>query len=174
MVPRVTGQSHQLPRTLPEPATLEPIVDKELREMYPGSETQYLCVLLLALSGTTFPFTHPPPPRPATLGFSSISTGLFLSFQLFSFVSQAKKSSCFLQLSFLGYNSISFSIWTLSTYAEEGNDNPLQHSCLENSMDRGAWWATLLGVANGWIQKSTTHRKPMKPIPLIKHLSWTI
>ena len=24
----------------------------------------------------------------------------------------------------------------------EGNSNPLQYSCLENSMDRGAWWAT--------------------------------
>ena len=24
---------------------------------------------------------------------------------------------------------------------EKGNDNPLQYSCLENSMDRGAWWA---------------------------------
>ena len=23
-----------------------------------------------------------------------------------------------------------------------GNDNPIQHSCLENSMDREAWWAT--------------------------------
>ena len=28
----------------------------------------------------------------------------------------------------------------------EGNDNPLQYSCLENSMDRGAWWAMVLGV----------------------------
>ena len=24
-----------------------------------------------------------------------------------------------------------------------GNGNPLQYSCLENSMDRGAWWATV-------------------------------
>ena len=29
----------------------------------------------------------------------------------------------------------------------EGNDNPLQYSCLENSMDTEAWWATVLGVA---------------------------
>ena len=29
----------------------------------------------------------------------------------------------------------------------EGNGNPLQYSCLENSMDRGAWWATVYGVA---------------------------
>ena len=28
----------------------------------------------------------------------------------------------------------------------EGNDNPLQYSCLGNSMDRGAWWATVHGV----------------------------
>ena len=30
-----------------------------------------------------------------------------------------------------------------------GDDNPLQCSCLENSMDRGAWWATVHGVAKG-------------------------
>ena len=29
----------------------------------------------------------------------------------------------------------------------EGNDNPLQYSCLENPMDRGAWRATVHGVA---------------------------
>ena len=28
----------------------------------------------------------------------------------------------------------------------EGNCNPLQYSCLKNSMDRGAWWATVHGV----------------------------
>ena len=32
-----------------------------------------------------------------------------------------------------------------------GNDNPLQWSCLENSMGRGAWWATVHGVAKNWI-----------------------
>ena len=29
----------------------------------------------------------------------------------------------------------------------EGSDNPLQYSCLENSMNRGLWWATVHGVA---------------------------
>ena len=29
----------------------------------------------------------------------------------------------------------------------EGNGNPLQYPCLENFMDRGAWWVTVLGVA---------------------------
>ena len=28
-----------------------------------------------------------------------------------------------------------------------GNDNPLQYSCLENPMGRGAWWAIVCGVA---------------------------
>ena len=28
----------------------------------------------------------------------------------------------------------------------EGNDNPLQYSCLENPMDKGAWWATVHGI----------------------------
>ena len=31
-----------------------------------------------------------------------------------------------------------------------GNGNPLQYSCLENSMDKGAWWATVHGVAKSW------------------------
>ena len=46
----------------------------------------------------------------------------------------------------------------------EENGNPLQYSCLENSMDRGAWWATVHGVAEeldttkqlnnkGWVMK---------------------
>ena len=29
----------------------------------------------------------------------------------------------------------------------EGNGNVLQYSCLENPMDRGAWWTTIHGVA---------------------------
>ena len=32
----------------------------------------------------------------------------------------------------------------------EGNGNPLQYSCLENPMDRGAWWAAIQGVAKHW------------------------
>ena len=34
----------------------------------------------------------------------------------------------------------------------EGNGNPLQYSCLENPKDRGAWWATISGVAQSWTQ----------------------
>ena len=32
----------------------------------------------------------------------------------------------------------------------EENGNPLQCSCLENSRDRGAWWAAIYGVAQSW------------------------
>ena len=34
----------------------------------------------------------------------------------------------------------------------EGNGNPLQCSCLENSRDGGAWWAVVYGVAQSWTQ----------------------
>ena len=37
---------------------------------------------------------------------------------------------------------------------EEANGNPLQHSCLKNSMDRRAWWTTVHGVAMSRIQLS--------------------
>ena len=36
----------------------------------------------------------------------------------------------------------------------EGNSNPLQYSCLENSTKRGAQWAIVHGVAKSWTQLS--------------------
>ena len=39
------------------------------------------------------------------------------------------------------------SISGLGRFPGEGNGSPLQYSCQENSMDRGAWWATVYGVA---------------------------
>ena len=38
-----------------------------------------------------------------------------------------------------------------------GNGNPLQYSCLENSLDRGAWWATAYGAAKSWTRHTQTH-----------------
>ena len=38
----------------------------------------------------------------------------------------------------------------------EGNDNPLQYSCLENPMDRGAWRATVHGVAKSLTRLGTS------------------
>ena len=42
----------------------------------------------------------------------------------------------------------------------EGNGNSLKYSCLENPMDRGAWWATVHGVA-----KSQTRLKQLSTHP---------
>ena len=39
----------------------------------------------------------------------------------------------------------------------EGNGNPLLYSCLENSMGRGAWWATIHGVTKSWTKLSDQH-----------------
>ena len=35
----------------------------------------------------------------------------------------------------------------LEPFSREGNGTPLQYSCLENPMDRGAWWAAVHGIA---------------------------
>ena len=38
-----------------------------------------------------------------------------------------------------------------------GHSNPLQYSCLENPMERGAWWATVHGVAELDMTEVTQH-----------------
>ena len=37
----------------------------------------------------------------------------------------------------------------------EGNGNPLQYTCLENTVDKGAWRATVHEVTKSWTQYST-------------------
>ena len=44
----------------------------------------------------------------------------------------------------------------------EGNGNPLQYSCLENSMDGGPWRSAIPGAAKSWTQPSTHTRKERK------------
>ena len=39
---------------------------------------------------------------------------------------------------------------SLIVKSREGNGNPFQYSCMENPTDRGAWWAAVYGVAQGW------------------------
>ena len=46
------------------------------------------------------------------------------------------------------------SILGLERSPGEGNGNSLQYSCLENSMDGGAWLATVHGVAKSWTRLS--------------------
>ena len=45
-----------------------------------------------------------------------------------------------------------------------GNGNTLQNSCLENSKDRGAWWAAIHGVAKSLSQLSTHARMNMEKV----------
>ena len=43
-------------------------------------------------------------------------------------------------------------VQSLGQEDQEGNGYPLQYFCLENFIDRGAWWATVQGVAKIWTQ----------------------
>ena len=49
------------------------------------------------------------------------------------------------------------SIPGLGRSSGEGNGNPLQYSCLENSMDRGAWWAESMGSQKVGQDRATEH-----------------
>ena len=54
----------------------------------------------------------------------------------------------------------------------EGNGNPLQYSCLGNSMDRGVWWATVNGVAKSWTWLSNKTTTTTYYIAIID-ITWT-
>ena len=47
----------------------------------------------------------------------------------------------------------------------EGNGNPLQYSCLENSIDRGTWWAAVHGVTKSWTRLSNSHTHTLTRMP---------
>ena len=38
----------------------------------------------------------------------------------------------------------------LDVFTGEGNGTPLKYSCLENPMDKGAWWAAVHGILKSW------------------------
>ena len=44
------------------------------------------------------------------------------------------------------------SVPSLGRFPGVRNGNPLQYSCLENAMDRGAWWASVHRIAKSWTQ----------------------
>ena len=58
----------------------------------------------------------------------------------------------------------SSSIPGLGRSPEEGNDNPLQYSCLGNPMDRGAWWTMVHGAVKSSARLSTQ----------IRHTLWVL
>ena len=49
--------------------------------------------------------------------------------------------------------------YNIMKHFEEGNGNPLQYSCLENPLDRGAPWATVHGVAESDTRLSGRHNE---------------
>ena len=63
-----------------------------------------------------------------------------------------KKSVTTLKYHHEAYVFICHFNWNLSVYTREGNGNTLQYSCLENSMDKGAWWTTVHGVTKSQMQ----------------------
>ena len=61
------------------------------------------------------------------------------------------------------YNSTVLNMCIYMCTLGEGNGTPLQYSCLENPMDRGAWWAAIYGVAQSltrlkWLSSSSSSR----------------
>ena len=55
------------------------------------------------------------------------------------------------------------------------NRNPLQYSCLENPMDRGAWQATVLGVPKSWTQhRAHTHTHTHTHCVLLHYFSFLL
>ena len=57
-----------------------------------------------------------------------------------------------------GDSGAAASIPVLGRSCGEENGNPLQYSCLENPMGRGAWWATVHGVAeSNMTEQPSTH-----------------
>ena len=77
---------------------------------------------------------------------SQKNKGRLSNYQGFPGGSEVKASAC--NVGDLG------SIPGLGRSPGEGNGNPFQYSCLENPMNRGAWWGTVHGVTKSQTQQS--------------------
>ena len=122
----------------------------------------------------TISLGHPSAPAPSILYPASNLDWQFVSYMiLYMFQCHSRKSShplplpesqslfytsVFLSLSHIQgyhYNLSKFHIYVLVyCIGGEGNGTSLQHSCLENPIDGGAWWAAVHGVAKSWTRLS--------------------
>ena len=85
----------------------------------------------------------------------------FLEFFFFLQRCEVWRVGCYTKI--LSHPSLSLCIhsprWSISPWSivqREGPGNPFQYSCLENPMDRGAWRATVHGVAKSWTRLSNS------------------
>ena len=87
--------------------------------------------------------------------YSSIFCDLFLILFISTWVC-FRPSSPILLWSRVLYGS---KLHSHSVLLREGNGSPLHYSCLESSMDRGAWWAAVHGVAQSrtWLKRLSMH-----------------
>ena len=60
----------------------------------------------------------------------------------------------------------------LGSSSGEGNGYPLQYSCLENSMDRGTWQATVHSIAKSWTQLSDYHFHTFRGLTRCRIETW--
>ena len=73
-----------------------------------------------------------------------------------SVIKKKKKSTCQCRK-----HSYSGSVPGSGRSPGKGNSNPLQYSCLENSMNRGAWWTTVhrfIRVGHNWATNTQTYK----------------
>ena len=87
--------------------------------------------------------------------WSEKSSSILFSFleetNVFSFLGASKRQFIFIPEENIVI--VDICIFILSRRSPgEVNGYPFQYSCLENPMDRGAWWATVHGIAKSWTQ----------------------
>ena len=97
-----------------------------------------------------------------------------------------KEGLAFLSLLAILWNSafkwvyLSFSLLPLSSLLPtaisqatgEGHGNPLYYSCLENPVDRGAWWATVQKVAQ--LKHISTHTPAEHLMSSLSEMTWPV
>ena len=84
-----------------------------------------------------------------SLTFYCVDTEFIISFSQLLLTSTSYLTHYTCQHEEINLDSI---LWTQrqALFPGEGNGNPLQYSCLENPVDRGAWWAAVHGVTQSW------------------------